>query len=604
MLRMRGEPIIKYYFPTERVSNESLRERGARFPPLFYLHLWWARRPLIGCRATIASAAVRVEGRPDEELVREFERAVGLLLPKGARPAYNYQPDLSWIASRSNVREARLLDLFAGGGSIPFEALRLGFREVVAVEYNPVAYVVLKATLEYPLRYGERLVRDVERWARWLLEEARRRLAKYYPPHPKGRPTNYIWVRVFRSRDGTLVPALANPILSKEEDPDSDMISGYAMKVRYEGKRPRIEVFKYLCRRKRDRIKKDIEGLKATCSNFKGGLLECPDGTTLSLSEMRAQYKRCMRSWEEEGAYGRHPAVLAAVKLEDGSFVKPTPEMVKAAREAEEDLRRAWSELVEEDLVPVECVPRGEKNGTLLTWGMDKYYKLFNARQLLSHATIVRLIKEAYERICSEVEDEEYAKAVATYLALAHGKLLDYNSVLTRWDPYGAGSINHTFDRHAYTFGRDFGEGDLVTPVKGLLDWALFSNTGVVAALRRIVELLRGVEGEVRVVLGDAADPSLYVELGEFDYVVTDPPYYSNVQYCELSDFFYVWLKRSIGHLYPEAFSTKLTPKDDEIVVNKARGRGEGWFEERMRGVLSLVRDSLKPGGLAVFMYA
>jgi len=584
---MLEEPLIKYYFPTERASEESLRERGTRIPsPLFYLHLWWARRPLIGCRATIASAVVRVKGKPDKSFIEEFERAVKLLLPKGSRSAYNYQSDLSWIASKSNVREARLLDVFAGGGSIPFEALRLGFKEVVAVEYNPVAYIVLKATLEYPLKYGERLVRDVERWARWLLEEAKKRLSKYYPPHPKGRPTNYIWVRVFKSRSGILVPALTNPILSKDKK--------YAMKVEYENGNPKIRVFKYTGR---------SDEVKTTYSNFKGGQLECPDRTTLNNKEMQGQYRRCLESWEREGAYGYHPVTLAAVKLEDGSFVEPTPEIVEATRRAEEDLRRMWDELVEEDLVPTEEVPRGEKNGTLLAWGMDRYYKLFSARQLLSHATIVKLIREAYKTVRSETGDEEYAKAVVAYLALAHGKLLDYNSAITTWDSYGAGSINHTFSRHAYTFGRDFGEGDLVTPSTGL-DWVLFSNRGVIAALKRIVELLKGVKGKIKVLLGDAADPSLYVELGEFDYVITDPPYYSNVQYCELSDFFYVWLKRSIGHLYPEAFSAKLTPKDKEIVVNRARGKDERWFEGRMKEILSLIKNSLKPGGLAVLMYA
>jgi len=578
---MQEEPLIKHYFPAERASEESLRERGARLPPLFYLHLWWARRPLIGCRATIASAVVKVEGRPDKSFVEEFERAVRLFLPEGSKPAYNYQPDLSWIISKSNVREARLLDVFAGGGSIPFEALRLGFKEVVAVEYNPVAYVILKATLEYPLKYGERLVKDVEKWGSWLLEETKERLSKYYPPHPKGRPTNYVWVRVFKSRSGALVPALANPILSERKR--------YAMKVEYENGNPKIRVFKFTG---------DSEEAKAACSNFKGGLLECPDGTTLSSREMQVQYRKCMEAWEKEGMYGYHPAVLAAVKLEDGSFVEPTPEMVNATKRAEEELRDGWNELVEEELIPTEEHEKGDAD-RVVNWGINKFYKMFNARQLLSHATIVKLMREAYEAILSETGDEKYAKAVVTYLALAHGKLLDYNSAITTWHIKGV--IGHTFNRHAFTFGRDFGEGDLSARA---LDWVLFSNTGVVSALRKIVELLKGVGGKVKVVLGDAADPSLYVELGEFDYVITDPPYYSNVQYCELSDFFYVWLKRSIGHLYPEAFSTELIPKDYEIVVNRARSKDERWFEERMRETLSLIKSSLKPGGLAVFMYA
>ena len=184
---MDGEPLIKYYFPTEEASEESQRERGARFPPLYYLHLWWARRPLAGCRATIATAITKVDGPPGKKFIEEFKKAIHLW-PKPDRPTYNYSPSLEWIAKHSDVRNARLLDLFAGGGSIPFEALRLGFKEVVAIEYNPIAYIILKATLEYPLKYKEKLVNDVDKWARWLLREAKSRLGNISLDIPKGTP--------------------------------------------------------------------------------------------------------------------------------------------------------------------------------------------------------------------------------------------------------------------------------------------------------------------------------------------------------------------------------------------------------------------------------
>ena len=582
---MQKEPLMKYYFPTEKVSKEAARERAVISPPPFYLHLWWARRPLIGSRATIASLIVDVEGPPDKKFIVEFNRAIRLE-PKPPRPAYNLDPDRAWFAKHSRAGEAVLLDVFAGGGSIPFEALRLGVSRVVAVEYNPVAYVILKATLEYPLKYRARLVKDVERWSRWLVERVKEELAELFPPHPQGRPANYVWIRVYRCPDGRLVPSISNPILSKDQR--------IVLKLAgFNDGNPvlKIEVFKG-----------SLEEAKKKYRTIERNRLKCTAGI-LDSEELRRQYCEAMRSWEEEGRYGYHPAVLAAAKLESGIFVKPTDRMLEAYRRAEDTLRSKWDELVADDLIPTEEIPQGEKTREVLLRCIDRFYKLFNARQLLVHATIVKYIREAYENIAKETGDSEYAKAVVTYLALGHGRLLDYNSVITTWDSHGRGSINHTFSRHAYMFGDDFAEGDVLSDVSSI-SWVFFSNTGIVKALARIVELLKGADGRVEVVLGDAADPSIYEVIGSVDFVVTDPPYYDNVQYGELSDFFYVWWKRSIGELYPEAFSTELVPKEGEIVVNRVQRKDRRWFEERIKLVFELVRDNLAEDGRVAVMYA
>ncbi|ALL00908.1 hypothetical protein Pyrde_0858 [Pyrodictium delaneyi] len=579
------EPLIAHYYPTKEAGEESQRERGTRIPPpLFYLHLWWARRPLAASRATVAALAVDTNKPPDKRFVEELLQAIKLV-PGLPRPAYNYSPDREWIARHSRVKEATLLDPFAGGGSIPLEALRLGFKKVVAVEYNPVAYIILKATLEYPLRYGKKLVKDVEYWAKWLVENVRRELAPYYPPHPKGRPTNYIWVRVYTCPDGKKVPSLSNPILSKDNK--------IALKLEGfdEEGNPILRVVNV----------NDVSKAKEQYATIRRKKLRCPTAT-LDSKELQRQYQEAMKQWEEEGRYGYHPAVLAAVKLEDGSYAEPTQEMIEAYRKAEQYLREHWDELLAEDLIPAEQIPEGEKTREVLLRGIDKFYKLFNARQLLVHAIVVKYIREAYQEMLNKGYDEDYAKAVVTYLALGHGKLLDYSSTMTMWHIKGV--IGHTFARHAYTFGNDFAEGDIIPGNKqgDLLSWVFFSNTGIVKALERIVGLLEGASGEVEVVLGDAADPATYAGVDGIDFVVADPPYYDNVQYGELSDFFYVWFKRSLGELYPEAFVWDTVPKDSEIVVNRARGRDGAWFESRLRAVFELVREQ-GAGRLAV-MYA
>lgn len=576
------DPLIAHYYPTREAGEESQRERGARFPALFYLHLWWARRPLAASRATIAALAVNTEKPPAKTLIEEFLRALRFK-PKPPRPAYNYSPDREWIARHSKVAEATLLDPFAGGGSIPFEALRLGFKRIVAVEYNPVAYIILKATLEYPLKYGKKLVRDVEQWAKWLVENVRRELAPYYPPHPKGRPTNYIWIRVYTCPDGKKMPSLANPILSKD-DKIGLKLEGFDN----EGN-PILRIVRV----------DDVSKAKDKYATIRRKKLRCPTAT-LDSRELQLQYQKAMKRWEKEKLYGHHPAILAAVKLEDGSYVEPTREMIEAYRKAEEQLKKQWDELIAENLVPVEEIEEGIETKKLLNRGMRKFYMLFNARQLLTHVFIVKYIRKAYRKMLDSGYDEDYAKAVTTYLALGHGRLLDYNSAVTTWDPYGKGSINHTFSQHAYPFGDDFAEGDPLS--SSSIQWVFFSNTGIVKALARIVGLLEGAPGSVEVVLGDAADPATYAEVGGIDFVVADPPYYNNVQYGELSDFFYVWFKRSLGELYPEAFMWDTVPKESEIVVNRVRGRDGAWFESRLRAVFELVREQ-GAGRLAV-MYA
>lgn len=582
--------LIERWLPTEYLSIEAARERAVISPPLFWLHIWWARRPLIGMRTVVAASLVDADG-VDERRREEFLRAIWLKVGNGRRkessypgqperPAYNYNPlvnVLEKLAGRP-LREVRLLDVFAGGGSIPFEALRLGVGEVVAVEYNPVAYVILKAVLEYPMRYGQRLANDVEKWARWMLNEAKKRLAPYFPRHPEGNPTNYVWVRVYKCPiHGVDIPAVTFTRLSEKR--------GYGLRVEYGNGGFKIRLV-------------EGEGERT----YERGL-RCPKGHIITSEELAEVHARAMQAWDK-GDIGYQPAVLAVVKLENGKYVEPTPEMIQTYQRAVEDLRQNFYQWLGK-YIPDQKIPEGDKTRELLHRGLDHFYKLFNARQLLVHATVVQLIREAHAKILQETNDHEYAKAIVTYLSLAHGKLLDYNSILTQWHTH-KDVIRNTFDRHDFQVGQDFGEGDIITEETGLLDWALFSDTGVVKAVRRIVELLEEVRRRgqsVRVLLGDASDPSLYAGLGGFDLVVTDPPYYGNVNYGELSDYFYVWMRLSIGDLYPEAFSGELAPKEREIVVNKTRGCDEGCFERRLSAVFENLRYVLREDGLLVVVY-
>ena len=175
--------LIETLLPLRALSEEARREKAIRHGHISTLHVWWARRPLVVARAAVLGALLTEEAGVDENFIARLCRWE----VHDGDPAGRYLLDHARALIRQRFGETppRVLDSFAGGGSIPLEALRLG-AEACAVEYNPVAYLILKATLEYPQRYGHRLVSEVQRWGNWVLEQARRELAAFYSPLPLG----------------------------------------------------------------------------------------------------------------------------------------------------------------------------------------------------------------------------------------------------------------------------------------------------------------------------------------------------------------------------------------------------------------------------------
>jgi putative DNA methylase len=624
------EILIEKWFPVHEVSIESARERGAKFPPIYQLHIWWARRPQAASRIASVLACLPWEGLGSEERKRllwalglrgdplaasaKMEKDFGYPVLEGVQPETRaYIDKMIKLWGRRPVGA----DFMAGGGSIPFEMMRVGFGEVIAGEYNPVGYIILKASLEYPVKYGERLVQDIERYGKQLLKDLRQRVAKYFPQHPLGQPTGYIWVRIFRCPEcGVEVPALKSLWLDREKGYaiypvlSEDSINLRVVRVeevekvrRNGGEYSRVRI-----------VEGEYEGSVFETKGYeRGGELECPKHRhAIPENLVKEQYKKFLMQREREGYYGSHLAKLIAAVLKGRVYVEPTPEMNDAYTLAEENLRESWDELVEADLVPLEIHSKGEAD-RVVEYGLDTFHKMFNARQLLVHAEIVRLIRDIYDRVVEDEsrkgrdrqEAEEYAKAIVTYLTLVFGKTLDYNSTLTSWDP-SQGSINHTFDTHAYGWTWDFGEGDMIHHTKALSEWAL-KNT--LKALRGIVKRMQGTTSGIRVVYGDASQNVLMdAPAGGYDLVFIDPPYYGNVQYGEVSDYFYVWFKKTLGSLYPEAFIEPESPKQEEAVANRVRHGNAKLasqrYEEKMREIFVSIHKALREDGVFLLWFA
>jgi adenine-specific DNA methylase len=584
--------LIEEAFPLEEISRESVREKNIRQGHISTLHIWWARRPLSASRTTAFAALVREEARKKLlELVKD-------LAPWGVASGEDAGSDVLLAKARELVRKnfdgraPRVLDCFAGGGSIPLEALRLGC-ETYALEYNPVAVLILKCVLEYPQRYGKALLSEVKRWGEWVLEEARKELARFYPLDEDGSvPVGYIWARTVPCQNpscGAEIPLMCQTWLAKK---DRKRV-GLRMVPNPKEKRVDFEIVG----QNGERIDFDPEEGTVLRANVR-----CP------VCGARMDDEATRRLFREGKAGQRMVAVVLHHPNRPGKTYRlPTEQDLKAYNAAEQALEEKRQKLWEEwgmDPVPDEPTPIGggpgaERAFSVHKYGLTRWGDLFNSRQKLALITFAEKVRQAHAQMLSQGADPDFAKAVVTYLAITFDRLADKNANLVVYNVVGE-KIEHVFGRQALPMVWDYVEVNPFTDVgwPNMQEWVDL----VLAHLASIPP----VEDLPQVKQGSATE--LPYPDNFFDAVVTDPPYYDNVPYADLSDFFYVWLKRVVGDLYPDLFATPLTPKSQEMVADasKAGGMEEARrrFEEMLTQSFREIHRVLKPDGIAVIVFA
>lgn len=573
------------------VSVESQRERGASsaLPPLYFLHVWWARRPLIASRAAVLGSVAPAwsENWPDQ-LLRLFptekdyrEWFVGLLGIRGdpvaARKrireanekgirlkkaydgprAFTVGPDAEQIetlrhllAYRWDTQNPTILDPTAGGGSIPLEAVRFGL-PTEANELNPVASFVLEATLRLPARFGPDLAEDFAHWGKVWASRVEKRLDPYFPRQPGESIHAYLFARTVACPEtGKSVPLSPNWWLLRGR-------RRVAAKLIADSDRDECS-FEIL---EEDRI--DFDPYEGTVSRGKG---RSPwTGNVIPGDYIKAE--------AQEGRMGAQMYAVAFKKGRKLDFRLPDQADLAGLHVAETELAGLKETWLRSDVTPDEGIPFGSKTPEPLRYGMSSWDQMFSPRQLLTLGSAVE------ERFGLESELRQKAlgdrsEAIITYLATALDKSVNYASTLASWDPTRR-KIRSVFDRHDFAFKWSFAEFD---GAHSLFPWAVDQVVNAYRGIADLIEPSRQVffpahpetaAELVGVRNGDAAD--LPLADGSVHAVVMDPPYYDNVQYAELSDFFYVWLKRTAGHLYPEFFDTELTDKASEAVANPAR---------------------------------
>lgn len=584
--------LIEVALPLDAINAASAREKSIRHGHPSTLHLWWARRPLAACRAVLFAQLVDdpsahpdqfpTEEAQDAERQRLFKIIEDLVLWENTTNEEVLEAARAEIRRSCEGNPPPILDPFAGGGSIPLEAQRLGL-EAHASDLNPVAVLINKALIEIPPKFAdlppihpnaenravwkgaEGLAEDVRRYGQWMRDEAEKRIGHLYPKAtlPDGSETNviaWIWARTVTCPNPACqatMPLASSFWLGKKKGKEA------WINPIVEGRRVRFE------------IGHDSAGPPDPPKQGRGAKFNC-----LVCGELADD-----KYIKAEGMAGRIGAQLMAVAAEGDRrriYLPPTDEHVAAA-----DVRRP-------DNVPRGEMPDNPRWFSPPAYGMAEYADLFTKRQLVALTTFSDLVSEARTLAKSDAQrgglaDDQstaYADALATYLAFGLSKLTDRHSTLTNWY-FSRESTSSTFQRQALPMLWDYAE-----------TYPLDKNTGsyvnAIEWVAEVVDLLRPGQAHSSATQSDAAVPA--PSLASVS-VCTDPPYYDNIGYSDLADYFYVWLRQTLRSVYPDLLATMATPKADEMIATPYRHGGssssaEEFFRNRFVDAFRSMADN------------
>ena len=619
--------LIEEDFPLKQVSEDSKHEQYVSSGKPNSLHYWPARCPLAVCRAVTLATLLPDPSDAPELIQAEYTQLSGSPLPNNQRDYLcnlihsltrwgheNGQGDWAdkdqkgrWVNKLRIARELiqivyngqppKVLDMFAGGGAIPLEAMRLGC-EVTAIDYNPVAWFILKCTLEYPHRFAGKTYRlpdlnldeapdfgegnlpgHVRLWGQWVLENARQELQPYYPVIDDKPTVAYLWARTIPCQDprcGGTIPLLKTMWLCKkpektlEDTPENRNRSDFLRlketknetKVIVNGKR----ALKLCLNPQTNGIRFAIVAPKTTQdvepSMMSGVTATCP---FCGSQQPRDYIKRC-------GHERKLKAQMTAVVYQEEygkEYRPPTPAEIDLAEVSEETLEKTANEIPYG--IPDEPMPGPKTLGfSIPLYGFNKWSHLFTPRQLLVLMTFVKWMQLAQTEMAKFRSPSEWTEAVVAYLALLINKVADYNCNCATWQT------------------KDEAVGNLFVAARVPIVW----NYVEVNIIGESVSSYKSLQTMQRRVLDrlfcwpHIGDPFPTVNCGDVlktelpsnvDLIVTDPPYYDAIPFADTSDFFFVWNKRNgfiPETLRPQA-SDSVVPKEDELILHTARFGGD-----------------------------
>jgi adenine-specific DNA methylase len=583
--------LIEEWLPIAEIGIESVRERTPMtpFPAPNRLHIWWARRPLVASRAAVLAPLLPadadramfkhilgIHGDPvaaKKRIAKANREGVRLGADAyGYSRAFSYSPrekEHFWLLEEMHklgIHQATVLDPTAGGGAIPFEALRLGCN-TFSNDINPVAVLVEKATFEWPTKFGPELVEEVKRIGGQLAYRVRERLSWAFPPEPGSdcRPDGYLWARTIHCPYcAGKVPLSPNWKLA----PDGTGVRVLPQLGTGPGDESRHCRFEIVASAK-EQSESTVKGGDATCPY--------PDcGRVIDGDNVKQQAQADSLGEQLFAVVFKHRLATAYTKTGkpkkdkwERGYRTPRPEDDNSAQIAAALAEKLpeWEAL---DLVPNKVLPFGYETNIrwpLHLYGIKRWTQFFSPRQLLCHGTSAEIFRELLTEESAKPEGlSDVTRAALGYLCIGLDKFLDYNSRCVTWHATRE-VMDHTFRQHAFPLKWSYAE--MAGLVSGLgYDWVFRQVAKCISELINLIDSEGNDASDAgplfaaTAVPGTSAPAPLHISCGSgdslphiatasVDAVVRDPPYYDNVMYAELSDFFYVWLKRTAGRSTP-----------------------------------------------------
>jgi adenine-specific DNA methylase len=660
MTQQYPKRLIEVDLPIKRISAHARREKSIRHGNISTLHIWWARRPLAACRAVICAALW--PDPTDPLCPQDFRNKASRLITAFASAAVtnrelaescNQESWMRWQAlvntggldgrkeadwsvlrialmdfiadfanwdnatvkeyvdaSRALTQAAHealggeagtrplLVDPFAGGGSIPLEALRIG-ADTFASDLNPLPVLLNKVVIEYIPKYGERLIDEVRKWGHWVQQEAEKELAEFYPNDPDGAtPIAYLWARTIQCEGpgcSAEVPLIRSLWLARTSN------RSIALQLVSHPKTKRVD-FKIIVKQHSGWVEQDDSNNTIANPKFDGtvkrGSATCPCcGYTTPVARVRNQLK-------SNGGGANQARLFCVVVLPPDSntreFRRPRSHDIEAFQAALAKLnsQKASQNLNQLPLIPNEKIPMTEiRRISVPIYGMTTWGHLFSSRQLLALTTLVRLLTEARGKLAGE--DPELAAATATVVGLGISRFADICNALCMWETSKT-QVRHMFTRQAIGMLWDFAEPNIFADAAG--NFAVTLGTMIEVLANQVLDLRDG-----RVEQVSATEHLLPADSA--NALITDPPYYDAVPYAHLSDFFYVWLRRGLSHTHKDLFHNSETPKAAEIVVDRphelsASQKDIAFYERKLTEAFSVQHRVLRSDGIAIIVFA
>jgi putative DNA methylase len=683
--------LIEDYLPIEAISKEASREKNIRKGHISTLHLWWARRPLVACRAAVYGALVPARRfRPNNGPEEKRESLTRANAAKFMERLCKYPGDPQVIAEAQrhileahaerltqetgkkvtpeDIQEGRaprpkVLDMFAGGGAIPLEALRLGC-EAYALDLNPVAHIIELCTLVYPQKYGKPdptargmtgpkndkgettwggLAEEVRYWGNRILKQLKAEIGDLYPliPDPRFngkrtaeqtdwikdrtpeeispgllRPVAYLWTRTVACKNPhcrATVPLVKQTWLCKKKDryvalkivaPRGEKQVHFDVVEDSGAQLPADREWLGELKSREKKLKEsEVRDLLVTRhfgfdpgAGSKRGNATCPFCDTVADSDyVKAEGKR--------GKIMNQFLAIAATKPgATGKVYLASADLQERFLPDQDTIRPRLDKMLKaEGLPPLdEAIEINPRSMDIDRAGLTKWEQVFLPRQQLALFSICAAVRKSTTEMAKHGIGPDQQKAVVTLLGCGASKFADFCSALCTFNYTGGRGVKNSFPQQSLPMVWDFAETNPFNPAGASWIAVIEDNPAVIQELEDIRQV--GV-----VQRGSAL--ALPWETGSVDVVVTDPPYYDNVSYSNLSDFFMLWMRRSIGHFYPEHFASPSSPKKQEIIAASYRhggnrDRSKDFYEQMMKNAFAEAHRILKPSGEMVVVYA